>query len=205
VNHGLADAPTGPGSDAGVGRALAGSNRYVVAVGTVEPRKDYPTLIRAFDLVAATDPDLHLVVAGSPGWGMEAFTKAQESAAYTQRIRHLGWVDDIARAAVIRGAAALVFPSIYEGFGFPPLEAMKEAVPVVTTRDPAIMEVVGDAALLVDVGNAEELAKAINTVLQDESLRAQLTVAGHRRVEAFTWERAATEMASVYSRVAAGG
>ena len=194
--------PEGPGRDVAAGRALAGAERFVLAVGTVEPRKDLPGLVRAFDAVAADDPTLRLVVAGADGWGAEDLDRAVAAAAHRDRVVRLGWVDDDQRAALLRGAAVVAYPSVYEGFGFVPLEAMAAGVPVVTTRAGAIPEVVGDAAELVDVGDLDGLAGALARVLTDEVRRAELVAAGHARRTAFPWSATVDGVADLYRRAA---
>ncbi|MBV8296309.1 MAG: glycosyltransferase family 4 protein, partial [Acidimicrobiia bacterium] len=118
---------------------------YALTIGTVEPRKDHPLLVRAFDAVAAQEPDLRLVIAGPDGWGSDALAEAVAAATHRDRIVRLGYVDDEARAGLLRGARVFVFPSVYEGFGLPPLEAMRAGVPVVATAAGALPEVLGDA------------------------------------------------------------
>lgn len=196
-------APPTDRTDAARGRHLAGSRRYVLAVGTVEPRKDLPSLVRAFDLVADHDAEVHLVLAGADGWSAERLTEAVDAARHRRRIVRLGWVDDDTRLALLRGAAVLAYPSRYEGFGLPPLEAMGVDLPVVATGVGAVAEVVGDAALLVPVGDAEALATALTTVLDDEDLRATLVAAGRERVAGFTWHRTVTGIADLYHRARA--
>ncbi len=109
----------------------AGRSHYVLAIGTAEPRKDLPGLVRAFDQIAARHRELHLVLAGPPGWGDDALRDAIASARYGDRVIRTGWVDDLVLAALVRQASVLAYPSIYEGFGFPPLQAMSAGVPVV--------------------------------------------------------------------------
>src|SRR5690606_24040703 len=131
------------------GHRLAGGDRYVLALGTVEPRKDLPLLVEAFDLLAVDDPDLRLVHAGPDGWGADAFTECIDRSPRRDRIVRLGWVDDAARSALLHGAAVLAYPSRYEGFGLPPLGAMSVGTPVVATAVGSLPEVLGDAAILV--------------------------------------------------------
>jgi glycosyltransferase involved in cell wall biosynthesis len=142
-----------PEVDPAIGHRLAGGREYVVAIGTIEPRKNYPLLVQAFDAVADRSPELRLVVAGPDGWGIDAFNTAVARATHRSRIVRLGMVNEHDRAALLRGARALVFPSRYEGFGLPPLEAMSAGTPVVATRAGAVPEVCADAALLVEVND----------------------------------------------------
>jgi glycosyltransferase involved in cell wall biosynthesis len=188
-------APSGAAEPAAA--AAAAGPPYVLALGTVEPRKDFPTLVRAFDRVAA-DRDLELVIAGPVGWGEHALTEAIGASRFRSRIRRLGWVAEAERSALLRGAAVFAFPSLYEGFGLPPLEAMAAGVPVVATDGGAVPEVVGDAALLVPVGDEAALAGALARVLDDDSLRNRLVAAGAERIAGFTWERCAEGMVQLY-------
>jgi len=189
--------------DAAAGHQLAGGDRYVLALGTVEPRKNLPGLVRAFDRLGAVDADVRLVVAGPGGWGVEAFDAAVRAAHHRDRIVRLGYVSEQQRVDLLAGAGVLAYPSIYEGFGHPPFEAMRAGVPVVTTRAGSLPEVVGDAALFVDVGDDDELADELGRALTDETLRAQLVARGHVRVEQFPWSRAADDFVALYRNVAA--
>jgi glycosyltransferase involved in cell wall biosynthesis len=186
------------GGDAARGRLRAGAERYVLAVGTIEPRKNFPVLVRAFDVLAADDPDVRLVVAGTRGWGGDDFDAAVTAARHRERVRTLGYVSADDRADLLAGASALAFPSHYEGFGFPPLEAMAAGIPVVAARSGAIPEVVGDAALLVDPDDADALADALQTVLSDATARGELVSRGRARHDGFTWTRAVDELLELY-------
>jgi glycosyltransferase involved in cell wall biosynthesis len=189
-------------SDGARGRRLAGGDRYVLAVGTVEPRKDLPTLVAAFDLLAAGDRDLRLVLAGPDGWGVDALVAALDRSPHRRRIRRLGWVSDDDRLALLRGASALAYPSRYEGFGLVPLEAMAVGTPVVATRIPAIEEVVGDAALLVPVGDvealAEDIGRAVDPATDPEA--AARSDAARARVDRFDWARTVDGIVDLYRR-----
>lgn len=193
-------APTGAG-DAATGRRLAGGPRYVLALGTVEPRKNYPRLIAAFDRVAGSSPDLRLVVAGADGWGVDAFDHAVRAAAHGDRVTRLGYVSDADRGHLLAGAAALAYPSLDEGFGHPPLEAMRAGTPVVAARAGALPEVLGDAALLVDPESVDDLAAALASVLGDDGLRARLTDAGAACVARYSWAAAADAFVACYRRI----
>ena len=194
-------AATGDG-DAAAGRALAGADRYVLALGTVEPRKNLPRLVGAFDLEAERDGGLRLVVAGPDGWGTEAFTDAVRGARHGDRVVRLGYVDDPARADLLAGARVLAYPSLDEGFGHPPLEAMQVGVPVVAARAGALPEVLGDAALLVDPASVTALADALHAANVEDDTRARLVAAGHARVERYTWARATDDLVATYRRLA---
>jgi glycosyltransferase involved in cell wall biosynthesis len=175
---------------------------YCLAVGTAEPRKDLPGLVRAFGATAA-GRDWSLVLAGPPGWGEEAVIRAIDSSARRARIVRTGWVDDRDLAALVVGADVLAYPSLYEGFGFPPLQAMRRGVPVVATRAGSLLEVLGDGALLVDPGDEDALSAALDACLVDTELRARLVSAGRRQAERYSWEQCGAGLESLY-REAAG-
>jgi len=198
IHHGIpGEQPTGGGPPL---QLPPGTTRYIVAVGTVEPRKDFPGLVRAFDRLAAEDTALVLV--GGDGWGMEALDEAVQASHRRQRIVRLGYVDEETRLRVTGGAAVLAFPSVYEGFGFPPLEAMRLGVPVVATAVGAIPEVAGDGALLVAPGDPDVLAEALTAALDDDSVRAGLIERGRARASIFTWEACAAGLAHLYADAA---
>jgi glycosyltransferase involved in cell wall biosynthesis len=199
VHNGLGDPVAGSADE---GRRLAGGPRYVLALGTIEPRKDLPTLVRAFDVVAASDPDVRLVVAGRRGWGAEEYDAAVAAAAHRDRIVAVGHVDEGRRADLLAGATVFAYPSRYEGFGLPPLEAMQAGVPVVATSAGAIPEVVGDAASLVPPGDVEGLAGALRDVLTDDARREALIAAGHRRAAGYSWDDTAAGVADVLEQAA---
>jgi glycosyltransferase involved in cell wall biosynthesis len=173
---------------------------YILALGTVEPRKNLVALVRAFDQVAGDHPGLRLVIAGADGWGVQPVEEAIVRASHTRSIVRLDYVPPANRAALLAGATVYAYPSTYEGFGFPPLEAMASGVPVVASTAGALPEVLGDAALLVDVA---DLAGALARVLDDDGLRARLVADGTDRVAELSWERCAAGLAGIY-RDAAG-
>ena len=174
---------------------------YILAIGTVEPRKGLPVLVEAFDRIADSVPEVHLKIAGPPGWGEGDLAASLRAARHGARIHRIGWADD--RSTLIAGAHVLAYPSLYEGFGLPPLEAMSLGVPVVATTAGAIPEVVGDAALLVPPGDGPALSEALVAAVEDAATRKRLISAGAARVRMFSWQRAGIQLAELYRTLAA--
>jgi glycosyltransferase involved in cell wall biosynthesis len=181
-----------------------GTTRYILSVGTAEPRKDLPGLVRAFDEVAGDRPGLALVLAGPDGWGSQALASAVDASPFRARILRTGWVDAPALAALTERAAVLAYPSVYEGFGLPPLQAMAAGVAVVASRGGSIPEALGDAATLVDVGDRAALAGALAAVLDQPELRLDLVRRGAARAAQYTWARCAAGLDALYRDAAAG-
>lgn len=177
---------------------------FVLAIGTLEPRKNYPHLVGAFAALAARHPDVRLVIAGHDGPSRPAVEAAIARCAPEVRARVVlaGGVTDEGRRALLESAAAVAYPSIYEGFGFPVLEAMAMSVPVVAARAGSIPEVAGDAALLVEPTDEAALAAELERVLADGATRAELVARGRDRVRAFSWDETARALASTYRRLA---
>ncbi|MGH9047435.1 MAG: glycosyltransferase family 4 protein [Acidimicrobiales bacterium] len=194
--------PAASGTTAGV--ALPpGTDRFILSMATAEPRKDLPGLVAAFDQVAADRPDVALVLAGPAGWGADALAQAVTAARHRARIVLPGWIDDAEVDALIGSASLLAYPSRYEGFGLPPLEAMARGVPVVATSAGAIAEVLGDGASLVAVGDVGALVGALAEILDSEVSAARWADAGRRRAAQFSWDACAEGLVGLY-RLAAG-
>ena len=190
--------PPQPATSGTRGRHLAGGDRYVLSIGTAEPRKDLPGLVRAFDAVAARDDDVRLVLAGPDGIGTEALDDAVALSPHRRRIVRVGWIDDDARLALLRGARVVAYPSRYEGFGLVPLEALATGTPVVATTTGAIPEVLGDGGLLVAPGDVDALAGALERVLTDEQLVSSLLRRGSARVDAYSWTETVGGIVDLY-------
>lgn len=206
IHQGVVTLGDGPGTTAVDGQRIAGAERYLLALGTVEPRKNLPALVAAFDQLATRHTDLRLVIAGPERHGAEELGAAIRDASHGDRIVRTSWVSDEQRAALLRGAAVFVYPSKYEGFGFPPLEAQSVNTPVVTTSAGSLPEVVGDGARNVQATSGpelvNELAAAIGKILNDAEAREAIVNAGTVNVARFTWTRCADEMVALYRRAA---
>lgn len=174
---------------------------YVLFVGTLEPGKNVERVIRAFDAIAPRFPDHHLIVAGDRGWLYEGIFEAAQTARAAARIHLLGHRNDDEVVELMNFCEVFVFPSLYEGFGLPPLEAMACGAPVVASNVSSLPEVVGEAALLVDPTDISAIAEAMGRVLSDEGLRWDLRQKGLARAGLFSWRKAATETLMVYQKV----
>jgi glycosyltransferase involved in cell wall biosynthesis len=179
---------------------------YLLFVGNVEPRKNLVGLLRAYDsLRRGRRHGPALVIAGGAGWRNRAILDAMATSAYTSDIRIVGYVPDEELAALMNGAIAFVYPSLYEGFGLPPLEAMACGTPVITSNRSSLPEVVGNAALLVDPEDTRELALAMARLVDDAPLREELRERGLERARAFSWQQTAELTSAVYESVVAAG
>ncbi|MHB1361012.1 MAG: glycosyltransferase family 4 protein [Thermoleophilia bacterium] len=166
---------------------------YILFVGTLEPRKNLNFLIKSFDKVAKANPDVHLVLAGRRGWMAQAIFDELERRDLLGRVHITGYVRERYLPALYRQAAAFVYPSLYEGFGLPPLEAMSSGTPVIVSRSSSLPEVVGDAGLYVNPLDTNEFAQAMNSILSDPELASGLRQKGLERASQFSWKKAARQ------------
>ena len=171
---------------------------YVLSVGTLQPRKNYVRLIHAFSALKpeTVKPGTQLAIAGGRGWLYDDILAAAEE--HGDRVRILGFVDEEDLPALYRNAALFAFPSLYEGFGLPALEAVACGVPVVCSNASSLPEVAGDAALLVDPFDVDGLSGAMGRVLEDEGLRGEMVARGIAQAARFTWEQAARQLLAVF-------
>lgn len=179
-----------PGDPAAVRRKYRLPRRYFLFLGTLQPRKNLPVIVAAWQRwrAARAQQEAGLVLAGARGRRFDERRFAQ-----LEGVHLPGYIDDGDRGALYAGALALLFPSLHEGFGFPVLEAMHCGTPVITSRSSSLPEVAGGAALLVDPGDVAGLARQMARLTEDAALRQRLVRAGHARAAEFTWERAAQE------------
>ncbi len=175
-----------------------GESPFILAVGTLQPRKNYVRLIQAFAQLPITNYQLRLVIAGGQGWLYDSIFAEVERLKLQTRVVFPGFVADADLPALYSAARALAYPSLYEGFGLPMLEAMACGTPVVTSTASCLPEVAGDAALCVPPTDVEALAHALDKVVSDESLRAELVTKGLARAKEFTWAKAARELVEKY-------
>ncbi len=185
-----------------VRRRLGIGTDFLLTVGTIEPRKNLLTLVSAFEELARERPvaTLQLVIAGSRGWLSESFFAALEKSPMRKRIILTEYLNDEELRALYSSCRAFVYPSIYEGFGLPPLEAMACGAPVITSRIPALEETTGGAAILVEPTSVEAFAGAISDLLDRDDLRSRLSALGRSRAAEFTWERTARLTLEVYEK-----
>ncbi len=201
-----------PGADAArlvaLNTRLIGGRPLLVFVGTLEPRKDVPTLVRAFSSVAALHPEVLLVLAGGAGWGADDVDAAVTATGLGHRIVRTGYVSDDDIPALLRSATAVVYPSLYEGFGLPALEALACGAPLVTTRGTAMEEVAGASAVLVTPGDVDELAGALDAALRGtggDRVTSERRALGFGIVDRHTWERSTDLHVEAYRLAYSGG
>lgn len=180
-----------------------GGRRFVLCVGTLEPRKNHVRLVQAFERLSESFADVHLVIAGSEGWGSAGIRQAVRASQASARIHVVGPVSSNTLDALYRSATVFAYPSLYEGFGLPILEAMAAGAPVLTSTTSSMPEVAGDAAVLVDPRSVTAIRLGLERLLGDAALRDRLSAAGRERESRFTWEKTARRTIESYHRAIA--
>ena len=173
---------------------------YLLMVSTLEPRKNIPFLLEVFDRLEGFDGDL--VIAGMKGWRYEPILKAMREAKRADRIRYLDYVNEEHLAGLYAGAELFVFPSLYEGFGFPPLEAMAYGTPVVSSDGGSLGEALGDGAEVIAGFDPDAWAERILALLDDEGRKAALTEKGRRQAQRYAWDDHVRKTWEAHRRVA---
>jgi glycosyltransferase involved in cell wall biosynthesis len=172
---------------------------YILSVGTLEPRKNYPFLIDLFDRMEGFNGDL--VIAGMRGWKYDPVFERVRHARRVDNIHLLEFVADEDLLNLYAGAELFVCPSLYEGFGFTPLEAMTHGIPVLSSAGGSLKEVLGDAAVVIDGFNLDEWTSELTALLYDETRKESLRERGRKHVKQFTWAKTAAETLGVYEAI----
>ncbi len=175
---------------------------FLLAVGTLEPRKNLVRLIEAFERIAPAHPDVHLVLAGGRGWKDEGIARTLNASSQKNRIHAVGYVSVEALQVLYREAIALCYPSLYEGFGLPVVEAMACGAPVLTSRGSSLDEVAAGAAVAVNPLSLDEIADGMTRLVNDTALRTQLRERGLARAAELSWDKTAEATRAVFARVA---
>lgn len=178
--------------------------RFILSLGTIEPRKNIVGLIKAYERLRkdnANLADVKLVIAGGRGWKSDMIYQTASNSAYTDDIIFLGYVDSDDKVALYNLASVFAFPSLYEGFGFPPLEAMACGCPVVASWGSSLAEVVGQAGILIDPYNINDLARALASVLQNNDLASSLSKEGLDQSAKFSWQSCARAYLELFNKI----
>jgi glycosyltransferase involved in cell wall biosynthesis len=189
---------------ASVRRAYLLPDDYILYVGTIEPRKSLTTLLDAYALLrqqGAIDDRTKLAVVGKKGWLADDFFQKLQDLGLAGQVIMPGWVPDVQLPSLYGGARVFVYPSLYEGFGLPVLEAMACGAPVVCSNTSSFPEVAGDAAMMIDPQNPAALAAAIRRILTDKNLAARLSALGQEQARPFTWAETARQTLELYRQV----
>jgi glycosyltransferase involved in cell wall biosynthesis len=187
-------------------KRLGVEDEFLLFVGTIEPRKNLRSLMQAFALVSrATDARTQLVIAGKKGWLTDDLFVELKASGVAERVLFTGYLPDEDLCALYSSCRAFVYPSLYEGFGLPPLEAMACGAPVIASRIPSLVEVIGPAARLFAPDNPRELAQHIITLLADEAQRRYLSSLGQKRAAEFSWQQTALKTLEVYAEAKGRG
>ncbi len=176
---------------------------FVLSVGTLEPRKNFKGLIKAFELIAGKPEflDMKLVIAGNRGWLWKDIERKAELSPFRRRILFMRGLENKDIASLYRKAFVFAYPSFFEGFGFPPLEAQACGTPVVASREGGLEEVLGNSAYFIDPHQPESIALGLEKVLTDGDLRKELVRRGKKNAKRFSWEKCAEETLAVFREV----
>lgn len=176
-------------------------NGFILYVGNMRPHKNVETLIRAFKKCLDKRADLELVVCGKKKFSFSEIAKKVNSLKLSKKVRFMDYIDDKMLPLLYNGASLLAFPSFYEGFGLPPVEAMSCGTPVVSSDAASLPEILGDAARFVNPCDAEGLSNAMMDILSDKNTTESLSRRGLERCKAFSWEKSAEELLDLYNDI----
>ncbi|MBA7706615.1 D-inositol-3-phosphate glycosyltransferase [subsurface metagenome] len=177
--------------------------KYILSAGTIEPRKNYPTLIKAFNYIKHNNNDFNyrLVIVGRTGWKSEATYRERELSPYKDDILFIGRVSDKDLVQIYNQAEIFVYPSLFEGFGLPPLEAMSCGLPVIASDSSSLKEVVGNAGILIPPDDFKEISKQISYILKNEKIKKKLKEKSLKQAQKFSWEKTARKTLNIYNEI----
>lgn len=198
VSHVRQHAPEA--ADQAVLAELGVQEPYVLFVGTLEPRKNIGRIVKAFEKFVPKHSEYSLVLVGKLGWHTEEIVTAIQAAQTCHAVQHLGFVTEEQKAALLLRCAMLIYPSLYEGFGLPVLEAMAYGAPVITSDRSSMPEVAGDAGLLVNPESVEEIVVAMEQIASDRQMQMRLRAAGPIQAARFSWKQTAEESYRAYEQ-----
>ena len=176
--------------------------KFVLAVVTIEPRKNFATLIKSFVVIKRKHPEFKLVIVGKKGWKYKQIEETLNLYKLREDVIFTGYLDESDLHKVYALAKVFVFPSLYEGFGIPPLEAMASGCPVVASNVASLPEVVGEAGLLIEPQNSLKLAEAVSELISNESMREMFISRGYEQIKKFSWSESAKTALEVFKKVA---
>ena len=178
------------------------NKKYILSVGTIEPRKNFITLIKAFNHIKQKKADFNykLVITGRTGWKSEATYLERENSPYRDDILFIGRIPDKDLVQIYNQAELFIYPSLFEGFGLPPLEAMSCGLPVIASDTSSLKEVIGDAGILTTAGDESKLKKQILHVLENEEIKEELKRKSFIRAKIFSWEETAQKTLDIYNK-----
>jgi len=177
-----------------------GEKQIILSVNTIQPRKNISRLIKSFEKIASCNDNAILLLAGKIGWKYEKIIRTYESSNYKDKIFFLGFVPDNILSSLYNISSVLVYPSFYEGFGLPIIEAQACGCPVITSNVSSMPEIAGKAAILVNPQSEKEIADAINTIIKDNKLRKKLIKVGFENAQKFSWKKCAQETKRLYKK-----
>jgi len=173
--------------------------KFILYIGNIEPRKNLHTVIESFKKIKSKYTDFELVIAGGAGWHKKYYARILKIIESESAVRYLGYIPEPDKLPLLALATIFLYPSFYEGFGLPPLEAMSQGCPVVTSNNSSLPEVVGEAGLLVDPHNVNQVAAAVDKILANDDLRNDLIIKGKARALQFEWSRTAQQMVNIFN------
>lgn len=175
---------------------------FILSIGTLEPRKNLSILFKAYKKLLKRNNNIpKLIIAGGKGWNIDLFEDEMKTAINDQQVNFLGYIDNIELQHIYASAKFFVFPSLYEGFGLPPLEAMASGTPVISSNCSSLPEVIGEAGILVNPTKSDEFCKNMELLNEDSSLRADLTKKGLKQSKKFSWENGAKKLNDLFREV----